>query len=468
MDLQLSISGKGDITRQIYRQMRERIIDGRLLSGTRLPASRALADELTIARKTVTNVYDLLISEGFLVTRAGSGTFVAEGMSHREANTAESPLRVNEMWDRIGESLKTVPAEVPFDFNVGVPDVSRFPFAIWRSIVNSRSRLLARNAREYANPRGFAPLRAAITKYTGFTRAVKCNPSDVVITNGAQQAFDLISRVLIGRGTVVAMEHPGYDRARMLFEMHGAKIADIPVDDEGLVVGKLPDDARIVYVTPSHQFPMGVSMSLARRLALLEWAAERGAAIVEDDYDSEFRFAARPLDSLQSLDRHGVVLYVGTFSKVLCPAVRIGFVVAPDPVKRAIVAARELTDWHGSILMEATLARFIDDGHLARHIRKMRRIYSGRRAALLESIERHLSEWVSVYPGMAGLHIGALLRDGRSAPRLAENALVAGVRIMSYGDNGLALGYGPIEETDIARGIKTLGQVFKDQGKGSE
>jgi GntR family transcriptional regulator/MocR family aminotransferase len=213
---------------------------------------------------------------------------------------------------------------------------------------------------------------------------------------------------------------------------------------------------------------MGVSMSLARRLALLEWAAERGAAIVEDDYDSEFRFAARPLDSLQSLDRHGVVLYVGTFSTVLFPAVRIGFVVAPDPVKRAIVAARELTDWHGSILMEATLARFIDDGHLARHIRKMRRIYAGRRTALLESIERHLSEWVSVYPGMAGLHVGAVLKDGRSAPRLAENALVAGVRIMSYDDHGLALGYGPIEESDIEGGIKTLGRVLKDQGKGSE
>src|SRR5687767_8324527 len=304
MDLQLSISGKGDVTRQIYRQLRERILDGRLRSGERLPASRELADELAIARKTVTNVYDLLISEGFLDTRVGSGTFVAHGISESGSSgkATTSSLVVSELWDRTAAALKIAHAEVPFDFNVGVPDVSRFPFPIWRSIVNSRSRLLARNAREYPNPRGFAPLRAAITKYTGFTRAVRCDPSDVVITNGAQQAFDLISRVLVRPGTVVAMEHPGYDRARLLFEMHGAKLVEIPVDDDGLVVDKLPDDARVVYVTPSHQFPLGVSMSLGRRLALLEWAAKRGAAIIEDDYDSEFRFAARPLDSLQSLE----------------------------------------------------------------------------------------------------------------------------------------------------------------------
>jgi len=462
MDLQLSISGKGDTTRQIYRQLRERILDGRLTSGTRLPASRELAAELAIARKTVTNVYDLLISEGFLDTRVGSGTFVATGISESEnlSKAPTSPLLVPELWDRVGESLKIIRTEVPFDFNVGVPDVSRFPFAIWRSIVTSRSRLLARNAREYANPRGFAPLRAAITKYTGFTRAVKCDPSDVVITNGAQQAFDLIARVLVRPGTVVAMEDPGYDRARWLFEMHGAKIAKVEVDDEGLVVDRLPTDARIVYVTPSHQFPLGVSMSLSRRLALLEWAAKNRAAIIEDDYDSEFRFAARPLDSLQSLDRHGVVLYVGTFSKVLFPAVRIGFVVAPDAIRRAIVAARELTDWHGSILMEATLARFIDDGHLARHIRKMRAIYASRRMVLLKSIEDDLSDWVRVYPGVAGLHIGASLERKIAATDLADRALDAGVRIMSFSERGFALGYGAIEHTDIDEGIGILGKVL--------
>jgi GntR family transcriptional regulator/MocR family aminotransferase len=460
MDLQLTISGKGHTTRQIYRQLRERILDGRLRSGTRLPASRELAEELAIARKTVTNVYDLLISEGFLDTRVGSGTFVAGGISESEnSGKATSPLEVPEMWDRVGESLKIIRTEVPFDFNVGVPDVSRFPFAIWRSIVSSRSRLLARNAREYANPRGFAPLRAAITKYTGFTRAVRCDPGDVVITNGAQQAFDLIARVLVRTGTVVAMEHPGYDRARWLFEMHGAEVAEIPVDEEGLVVDRLPANARIVYVTPSHQFPLGVCMSLSRRLALLEWAAKHRAAIIEDDYDSEFRFAARPLDSLQSLDRHGVVLYVGTFSTVLFPAVRIGFVVAPDPIRRAIIAARELTDWHGSILMEATLARFIDDGHLARHIRKMRAIYALRRKVLLNSIEDELSDWVRVYPGMAGLHVGASLKAGLSATELADGALNSGVRIMSFADHAFALGYGAIEYTDIDEGIKVLRKV---------
>lgn len=467
MDLQLSISGKGDVTRQIYRQLRERILDGCLRSGSRLPASRELAEELAIARKTVTNIYDLLISEGFLETRVGAGTFVAEGMSGREVDDrpTESALVVPDRWTRLSESLKIIRPDIRFNFNVGAPDVSRFPFATWRSIINSRSRLLARSAREYANPRGFAPLRAAITKYTGFTRAVKCDPSDVIITNGAQQAFDLISRILVQPGTVVAMEDPGYDRARLLFEMHGAKIARIEVDEEGLVVDKLPSDTRIIYVTPSHQFPLGVCMSLSRRLALLEWAAKHRAAIIEDDYDSEFRFAARPLDSLQSLDRHGVVLYVGTFSKVLFPAVRLGFVVAPDPLRRAIIAARELTDWHGSILMEATLARFIDEGHLARHIRKMRQIYALRRKTLLASIKEKLADRVQVYPGMAGLHVGASLIRGHSATEVAESAIRSGVRIMSHGDHGLSFGYGAIEHEDIEEGIMTLSNVLKQQHK---
>lgn len=463
MDLQLSITGTRDTTRQIYRQLRERILDGRLRSGERLPSSRDLADELAIARKTVTNVFDLLISEGFLETRAGSGTFVANGISGKRdtRQPAAGSLTISESWkETIGQLTSSRP-EAAFDFDLGVPDVSQFPFAIWRSIIGGQSRLLSRNAANYAGPRGYGPLRNAIAKYTGFTRAVACTPDDVIVTGGAQQAFSLISDVLIAPGTVVSMEHPGYERARWLFESRGAKIAEIPVDNEGMVVERLPSNAKLIYVTPSHQFPMGVAMSLPRRLALLDWAATHGAAIIEDDYDSEFRFAARPLDSLQSLDRHGVVLYVGTFSKVLFPGVRVGFVVAPEPVQAALAAARELCDWHGSLLSEATLARFIDEGHLARHIRKMRRVYAGRRAVLLSCIQAELSGRLTPLPGTAGLHIGTTLSDGLAANAVAASALKSSVRALPFGDNGIALGYGVIDETKIREGIGLLSRVMR-------
>lgn len=463
MNLQLSISGKGHITRQIYRQLRERILDGRLRSGERLPSTRELADELAVARKTVTNVYDLLVSEGFLDTRVGSGTYVTGAFSGKPEKDSGStgPLVVLPQWDKSYELLVRQRSGLPYDFNVGVPDVSRFPFPVWRSFINSSSRLLSRNAEFYADPQGHKALREAIAGYTGFTRAVACAPGSVVVTNGAQQAFALISQVLIRPGAIVAMEHPGYDRARLLFEMYGASIAEIPVDEEGLVVEKLPGSAKLVYVTPSHQFPTGVSMSLARRMALIEWAAKHGAAIIEDDYDTEFRYAARPLDSLQSLDPYGVVLYVGTFSKVLFPGVRIGFVVAPEPVRGALVAARQLTDWHGSLLTEAALARFIQDGHLARHIRKMRRVYAGRRQELISCLESELPDIMKLWPGAAGLHVAVALTRTHSAKAIADSAALEGVGVMPFGENGLALGYGTIETDQIARGIRRLRQVIK-------
>jgi GntR family transcriptional regulator/MocR family aminotransferase len=241
-----------------------------------------------------------------------------------------------------------------------------------------------------------------------------------------------------------------------LFEAHGASIAEVPVDREGLVVERLPRRAKLIYVTPSHQFPLGVRMSLSRRLALLEWAARRGAAVIEDDYDSEFRFEARPLDSLQSLDRQGVVLYVGTFSKVLFPGLRIGFIVAPKPIRHALVVARQLTDWHGPLLIQATLAKFIHEGHLARHIRKMRRIYAERRQELIRCLQTSLAGSLDLWPNVAGLHIAASLKCGLSGDAVAESAMSAGVGVGSLGKYGLALGYSLIDTGQIREGIRLL------------
>ncbi|MDX6711374.1 MAG: GntR family transcriptional regulator / MocR family aminotransferase [Blastocatellia bacterium] len=463
MDLQLTISGKRNFTRQIYRELRQRILDGRLKPGERLPSSRELANELAVARKTITNVYDLLISEGFLDTRHGSGTFVSGGISQLrdEASSTVSAIEVPEEWDRFSRLLTPSRSGLPFDFAVGVPDISRFPYPLWRSLLGNRARMLSRNAELFPEPQGYAPLREEIAKYTGFTRAVVCSGRDVLITNGAQQAFALIAYVLVRSGSVVAMEQPGYPRARWLFEAHGARIAEVSVDEEGLIVDKLPHNAKLIYVTPSHQFPLGVRMSLARRRALLEWAAEHGAAVVEDDYDSEFRYEARPLDSLQSLDRHGVVLYVGTFSKVLFPGIRTGFIVAPEPIRRALVAARHLTDWHGPQLIQATLAKFIQEGHLARHIRKMRRIYAQRRQLLFQCLESDVFGIAEPWPSAAGLHIAVRLNRGLSGDEIANAAKAKGVGVDSLGPHGLALGYGAIEISQIEEGARRLMRVIR-------
>ena len=270
-------------------------------------------------------------------------------------------------------------------------------------------------------------MRAAIARHIGVSRAVRAVADDLVVTQGAQQAFDLIGRVLIADGTSVAVEDPGYSRVRLLYHSLGARVVRVPVDDEGLVVDAIPAAARLIYVTPSHQFPLGTTMSLRRRAALLAWAERRGAVIVEDDYDSEFRFGGRPLDPLQSLDRAGRVIYVGSFSKVLLPALRLGFLVAPATLQPALHAAKQLADWHGELATQAALARFIDEGLLARHIRAVTREYGRRYAHIADAIDRRFSRWLRVVPAMAGMHLTATVAPGaavdlarRRAARPAE------------------------------------------------
>jgi GntR family transcriptional regulator/MocR family aminotransferase len=348
---------------------------------------------------------------------------------------------------------------VPFDFGVGVPALSQFPWALWRSIFKSRSRLVPPSSQSYIQAAGYGPLRDAVASYVGFSRAVRCTRDDVIVTNGAQQAFQLIARVLIQAGTVVAMEHPGYSMARWVFESHGAKVVDVPVDGEGLVVRSLPRNARLVFTTPSHQFPTGVLMSYPRRAGLLEWARSRGAAIIEDDYDSEFRFEGRPLESLQSMDPT-VVIYVGTFSKSLFPGLRVGFTVAPEPLRSALVAAKHLADWHSPLLPQAAVATFISDGHFARHIRKVRRLYSDRRNRLFEEVQRSLSIWLDVLPSGTGLHVSATLKQDVSSEAVAEAALASGVRVFPM-PQGIVFGIGAIEASQIKIATEKLRDVFR-------
>jgi GntR family transcriptional regulator/MocR family aminotransferase len=472
MDLHIRLSGAGGLSGQIYRRLRAAIRDGSLRAGERLPPTRELARRLAVSRNTVAAAYERLTAEGFLTGRAGAGSFVrAEAVvaaPHQAPSSAA--LRPRAIWTRLvaaPDLLAPSDSAVPprYDFRLGTPDARRFPFDDWRRLVARQLRLSATGAGRYEQPAGHAGLRAAIARYVAVSRAVSAGADDVVVTSGAQQAIDLIARVVLEPGALIAVEEPGYPPVRHLLASHGARVAAVPVDEQGLRVAALPDAARLVYVTPSHQFPLGMPMSLERRLALLAWAERRNAVIIEDDYDSEFRFAGRPLEPLQSLDRRGRVLYVGSFSKVLLPSLRLGFVVAPASLRPALLAAKRLTDWHSELWGQAALARFIDEGLLARHIRRMTREYQARRERMTRALDGELAAWLTPIAGPAGLHLAALAdRRPLDVDRAVALAAQAGVALTTLapffarppGRPGLVLGYGAIAATKIDEGLRRL------------
>jgi len=348
---------------------------------------------------------------------------------------------------------------------VGVPDPASFPYDTWRRLYGRVLRQLHAKPALSFDAQGLGALRAAISQHVSFSRAVACGPDDIVITAGAQQAFDLLARVLTTRDrTIVALEDPGYPPLRAAFEVQGARTASVPVDEEGLIVDRVPARARVVCVTPSHQFPLGTVMSAGRRAVLLELCQRRGMVIIEDDYDSEFRFVDRPLDALQTLDRAQCVFYVGTFSKSLLPELRIGYIVAPPWAVAALVAAKQISDGQRDTMAQATLALLIHEGHLARHVRKMQGIYSSRRQVLLERIESVLGNWLEALPAVAGLHVAAALKGRRDEESVVARARKHEVGVGALGPyytvrptmHGLVLGYGAIRASDIIEGVNRL------------
>jgi GntR family transcriptional regulator / MocR family aminotransferase len=449
-------------TVQVYRALREAIVDGRLPVGHRLPATRTLAADLAVARNSVASAYERLVAEGYLEARVGAGTVVAgatEKPRPRRHGPAD-PLRPR--WTLAPAPVSgTAPIPI-YDFRAGIPDAELFPFDTWRRLVAAEVRLWANNPGTYAEPSGHPALRAAIARYLGVSRSVRATADDVVVTNGTQHALDLIGRVLLRPGDVVAVEEPGYPPARRLFESMGVRVVGVPVDEEGMVVDALPGAARLVFATPSHQFPLGRAMSLGRRTALLDWAARRQVAVVEDDYDSEFRFSARPLEPLYNLDTAGRVLYAGTFSKSMLPTVRTGFVLAPPAVREALIAARQLSDWHGQIPVQAALARFIDEGQLARHVRKAGKAYAERHELIVAALSR-MPE-LEVIPSAAGLHVTALLRAGSPTPILP--ATVAVDDLGSYCQPstmqaGFVFGFGAIKAELINAGLEIFARRLR-------
>jgi GntR family transcriptional regulator/MocR family aminotransferase len=473
----ISLVGRSNLSGEIYRQIRQAILDGRLRPGERLPPTRELAAELTVARSTVTIAYESLVAEGFATSHTGAGTFVSHQLETKRpaSKTRRSTvraIRVRGVWETI--RLPTgFDRAVRFDFRSGLPDASLFPYRTWRRVVARALRSREMAAGVYEHPAGNWDLRAAIARHIGISRSVSGLPDDVIVTNGTQQALDIIARVLLEPGDVVAMEDPGYRPAKELLKALGARVIGVPVDSEGLVVQALPAKARAVYVTPSHQFPLGVAMSLSRRRALLAWAERNNAVVVEDDYDSEFRFGGRPLEPLQTLDTTGRVVYVGTFSKTLLPSLRLAFMIVPPSLREAAQKAKFVTDWHTATIAQTALAQFIEEGAFARHIRRVSRTYSERHAILTAEIKRNFGDYLDLVPSNTGLHITACAR-GASADHvdaIVSRAFDLGVAIHTMSRNqvdrkppaGLVLGYGAIETTRIAEGLRRLRRCFDER-----
>lgn len=470
MDLHVRLDGRSQISRQVYLQLREAILDGRLRAGEPLPSSRELARRLAVSRNTVVVAYERLLAEGFLKSRAGAGTYVNAGVPQRlPGPSRESPLRPRTLWHDIPElrDMSGIPA---FDFRPGIPDITRFPFTSWRVLSSRQFDRQAVGTGAPLEAAGHPELRAAIARHIGLSRAVRATAGDVFVTSGSQQAIDLIARVLLEPGDLVAVEDPGYPLPGRAFRAHGCRVAGVPVDGDGLVVDAIPAEARLVYVTPSHQYPLGMAMSMPRRQALLEWASAAGATIVEDDYDSEFRYGGRPLESLHSLDGSGRVLYVGSFSKIMLPTLRLGFAVIPAPLHAAFRKAKYLTDWHTAAPVQAAAARFIEDGHLVRHIRRMRRVYAERHERVMRILARDFAGVLLPVPSHCGLHLAAFLGQAHGSTDIviAERALAGGVGILPLSHHYLAsprsgflFGYGAIPVERIEEGLRRLRQLVQ-------
>jgi GntR family transcriptional regulator / MocR family aminotransferase len=475
--LHVSLVGRNDLTGEIYRQLRAAIREGRLRPGDRLPPSRELAGSLDVARMTVTVAYERLAGEGYLTARVGAGTFVAAKflpVAVRVGRRATAGgLRHRRIWDELSAapalSQPTFGRTARFDFRSGAVDASLFPSDIWRRLLRRELRAETIGSGTYGAPAGHAGLRAAIVRQLALSRGVQSSAGDVTVTNGTQQALDLVARVLLEPGDRVAVESPGYAPARLLFASLGLRIEGVPVDAEGVVVDAIPTDARLVYVTPSHQYPLGVAMSLQRRIALSDWANRHKAAIIEDDYDSEFRFRDRPIEPLRTLNAAQVV-YVGSFSKTTLPTLRLGFVLTPPSLTAAVRAAKFVADWHAPLPLQSAMARFLDDGHFARHVRRMRAVYQARHELLTNILARDFPEF-RVIPTVAGLHVSAVtdLSERRLDDTVAR-ASKAGVAVQALSrfrvsretiPKGLVFGYGAISVDRIEEGLKLVRRCFE-------
>ena len=472
--------------KQIYDSYRKSIAERRLRSGQRIPSTRALASELGVSRFPVLNAYAQLLAEGYFESRVGAGTIVSSSLPDQFTPGQQVPRRAAvssgtrpaTSGDRpVSRRSAIFPRLDPTPwvqgwgaFNVGEVAFDHFPLQIWSQLVARHCRKMGARSFHYGDPLGSAAFREIIASYLRTARSLQCEASQVMIVSGSQQALEITARVLLDSGTPVWVENPGYRLAREALVLAGCRLVPVPVDEEGLDVAagiKRSRKARAALVTPSHQFPLGVTMSASRRLQLLDWAQRYGAWIIEDDYDSEYRYESMPIASLQGLDANARVIYIGTFSKVLFPSLRLGYVVIPPDLVDRFAAVRKTMDISPPSFYQDVVADFMSEGHFARHIRRMRVLYRERRSALVESLEKELGPTVEVLGSEAGMHLAVALPNGRGDREIAERAARQNLWIwplsLNYlgdGRPGFVLGFGSSGLAEIPRAVRKLGDLL--------
>ena len=475
------------IYRQLYEFLREQILSGKLSPNTLMPATRSLAQELQISRNTVLNAYKQLVDEGYLESTGGGYTRVTHTLPEQvlTINGSQSRLSQNGEQDsadlnappklsELGENIISLP--YPYwdrsgsrPFSSAQPSVDDFPVKVWERCLLSSWRKIKPEELSYPNALGYRPLRESLASYLQSTRGVRCTADQVVITNGTQHALSTIFTLLLNKGDEVWVENPSYNGVKIALSQIGATTVPVSVDDQGLIfdegVEKSPH-GRMAFISPSHQYPLGVTMSLTRRLALLDWAERNEAWIVEDDYDSEYRYSGYPIEALQGLDSSGRVIYMGTFSKVLFPALRLGYMVLPKPLVEPYRAARAFSDRGTRLLEQVTVCTFIEEGHLGRHIRRMRTLYAERQEVLIEMAHKFLGDMLELEPNNVGLHLVGWLPAGMNDDAVSKHLMADGIYAppLSYFSltplprPGLIMGYAAIPTNDIASAVKKMGK----------
>jgi GntR family transcriptional regulator/MocR family aminotransferase len=463
--------------KQIYDGFLSAIVGGNIRPGQRVPSSRTLGVELGISRIPVLNAYAQLLAEGYFESRKGAGTFVSESLPESLTICEEkTPRPVQEGSGPRPIARRTLLltkfGRPPWvggwgAFSVHQPAFDRFPFQIWSNLITHHSKGPSLSAIHNTDPRGSESCREVICNYLRTARAVRCDPSQVMVVAGSQQALEISARVLLGNATAVWMEEPGYRLARSVFAGAGCRLVPVPVDEDGMIVSagiKQCPKARAAYVTPSHQYPLGSTMSASRRMQLLNWAQSSGSWIIEDDYDSEYRFESMPIASLQGLDRNARVIYIGTFSKVLFPSLRLGYIVIPPDLVDHFVAVRTSMDIFPPYLHQEVITDFMREGHFARHIRRMRLLYSERRTALVENLRDQFGSCLEIHGTQAGMHLSVTLPRGMSDQEIATRAARKGLWLWPLSPSylsevprqGFILGFGNTAVEDMPHAVSQL------------
>jgi GntR family transcriptional regulator/MocR family aminotransferase len=462
---------------QIYKALRDAIARGDLRAGQRVPSSRAMSLELKVSRIPVLDAYAQLKAEGYFEARKGAGTYIShalpEHLTQCRRPVAAGPQKTSGPRPVARRALLAA-LEPPSPWHAGLgafavhqPAFDEFPFAVWSKLVTHHAKNPGARAIHCLNTMGIKRFREAICNYLRTARAVQAEPEQIMIVSGSQQALQIATNVLLDPGVPVWMEEPGYRLARNTFAAAGCRLIPVPVDDEGLNVAagmKRCADARAAYVTPSHQYPLGSTMSAGRRMQLLNWAQHHGAWIIEDDYDSEYRFESAPVSSLQGLDSNSRVIYIGTFSKVLFASLRMGYMVIPPDLVERFIAVRHTMDIFPPYLYQEVIADFMQEGHFARHLRRMRLLYSGRRKALVDQLGKSLGDALEIHGTAAGMHLAATFRSERDDVAIAHKAAAAGVWLWPLSRSymtknvrkGFVLGYGNVAPQRMPAAVEKL------------